>query len=58
MRESEDHSQFANSEQGDPEMAHYLAENHRAMANAISYLLMRINRIEDRLNIGIDDHAK
>lgn len=28
------------------------------LINAINYLLMRINRIEDRLNIGIKEEGK
>ena len=44
--------------ESDNEMAYYLAKNHQAIANVISYLLMRVNRIEDRLNIGMDEHAE
>lgn len=33
----------------------FLVKNSEDLIKAVNYLIMRVNRIEDRLNIGIDD---
>jgi hypothetical protein len=33
----------------------FLVKNSEDLIKAINYLLTRVNRIEDRLNMGIDD---
>jgi hypothetical protein len=46
------------SQEKDDDFISQLAKNHKSMANAIYYMLMRINRIEDRLNIFNDKDGK
>jgi hypothetical protein len=35
-----------------------LIKNSEDLIKAFNYLLMRVNLIEDRLNMGINDHGK
>lgn len=56
MKPDNDFTELSQDEEND--FIYQLAKNHKSMAQAISYMLMRINRIEDRLNIFNEGEKK
>jgi hypothetical protein len=45
-------------EQNEDNPLPFLIKNSEDLIKAFNYLLMRVNRIEDRLNMGLDEKEK